>query len=381
MQLLACLGNTAEIATLALVLDVPKEVDASLREAVRQELVQRLDTAYRFTHDRVQEIAYSLIPEQERAAVHLLIGRRLLELTRPDGSRVSMLIGVAMLEEGGSQGVGFVLDLSERKRAEAEARESERRYREVQTERAHANPAATMGQITASIAHEVQQPIGAAAADASAALRWLGTQPPNLEEVRGSLDRIVKNAMRAGGIIGGIRDLIKKVPPHKDCVNINEAVREVIELTRGEAAKNGVSVLTVFGDGLPSVMGDRVQLQQVMLNLIVNAVEAMSATSMGSRELLISTTADSPNGVSISVRDSGPGLPPVEVKRVFDPFYTTKEHGLGMGLSIFRSIVEAHGGRLWASANAPRGTVFQFVLPGGEFEHTPPSKNEGLPVA
>jgi PAS domain S-box-containing protein len=303
------------------------------------------------------------------------------EYFRKDGSRASVLIGVAMFEAGGSEGVGFVLDLTERKRAEAEARKSERRYREVQMELAHSNRAATMGQLTASIAHEVQQPIAATATNASAALRWLDTDPPNLEEVRQALDRIGNEAMRAGGIVGGIRDLVKKAPPRKDRVDINEAVREVIELTRGEAAKNGVSVLTVLGDGLPLVLGDRVQLQQVMLNLIVNAVEAMSAASMSLRELLISTATDSSNGVTIAVRDSGPGLPPVEVKRVFDPFYTTKENGLGMGLSICRSIVEAHGGRLWASANVPRGAVFQLVLPRGEVEHAPSSENEGLPVA
>jgi signal transduction histidine kinase len=151
-------------------------------------------------------------------------------------------------------------------------------------------------------------------------------------------------------------------------VDINEAVREVIELTRGEAAKNDVSVLTVLADGLPLVLGDRVQLQQVMLNLIVNAVEAMGAAGTGPRELLISTAGDSSAGVSIAVRDSGPGLPPAEIRRVFDPFYTTKENGLGMGLSICRSIVEAHGGRLWACTNEPRGTVFQFTVPVGRDE-------------
>ncbi|CAB3792743.1 trifunctional serine/threonine-protein kinase/ATP-binding protein/sensor histidine kinase [Pararobbsia alpina] len=303
------------------------------------------------------------------------------EFTRKDGSRASVLIGVAMFEVGANQGVAFVLDLTERKRAEAEALESERRYREVQMELAHSNRAATMGQLTASIAHEVQQPIAATSVDASAAIRWLRTTPPNLEEVRQSLDRIVTNAMRAGGIVSGIRDLIKKAPPRKDRVDINEAVREVIELTQGEAAKSDVSVLTVLAEGLPLVLGDRVQLQQVMLNLIVNAVEAMSAMSTGFRELLISTSADSSDGVSITVRDSGPGLPPKEVKRVFDPFYTTKAHGLGMGLSICLSIVEAHGGRLWASANVPRGAVFQLVLPRGEVEHAPSSETEGLPVA
>ncbi|HEV7802560.1 MAG TPA: PAS domain S-box protein, partial [Burkholderiales bacterium] len=176
------------------------------------------------------------------------------EFSRKDGSRVSVLIGAAMFEEGASQGVAFVLDLTERKRTEAEARESERRYREVQMELEHSNRAATMGQLTASIAHEVQQPITATALDASAALRWLRTNPPKLEEVRQALDRIVNEAMRAGGIVGGIRDLVKKAPPRKDSVDINEAVHEVLELTRGEAAKNGVSVLTVLGDGLPLVL-------------------------------------------------------------------------------------------------------------------------------
>jgi PAS domain S-box-containing protein len=295
------------------------------------------------------------------------------EYFRKDGSRVPVLIGAASFDESGRQGVAFVLDLTE-------ARESERRYREVQMELAHANRAATMGQLTASIAHEVQQPIGAAAADASAALRWLGTHPPNLEEVRQSLDRIVNNAMRAGGIIGRIRDLIKKAPPRKESVDINEAVRVVIELTRGEVAKNGVSVLTALGDDLPLVLGDRVQLQQVMLNLIVNAVEAMTATSNEQRELLISTARDSSNGVSIAVRDSGPGLPAAWNERVFDPFCTTKPGGLGMGLAICRSIVEAHGGRLWAGANEPRGAVFQFVLPSSGIEHAP-FEADGLPVA
>jgi PAS domain S-box-containing protein len=290
------------------------------------------------------------------------------EYFRKDGSRAPVLIGVAMFEAGESEGVGFVLDLSRRKRAEAEARESERRYREVQMALAHSNRAATMGQLTASIAHEIRQPITAVSTYASAASRWLGARPANLDEVRQALDGIVDEATRAGGIISGIRDLVRKAPPRKDRVDINEAVLEVIELTRGEAAKNEVSVLTVLGDALPLVLGDRVQLQQVMLNLIVNAIEAMGATGTGPREVLISTAADSSNGVSIAVRDSGPGLPPEEITRVFDPFYTTKESGLGMGLSICRSIVETHGGRLWACTNEPQGAVFQFTVPVGRGE-------------
>jgi C4-dicarboxylate-specific signal transduction histidine kinase len=219
------------------------------------------------------------------------------------------------------------------------------------------------GQLTASIAHEVKQPFAATAANAAAALRWLGAQPPNLDEVRQALDRIVNDANRGGDIIGRIRDLIKKAPSRHERVNINEAVREVIELTRGEAAKHRASMQAGLAEGLPLIRGDRVQLQQVMLNLIVNAIEAMSATSEGPRDLLISTAADSSKGVSIGVADSGPGLPLDGFERVFDPFYTTEASGLGMGLSICRSIVLAHGGRLSAKPNLPRGAVFQFAVP------------------
>ena len=194
-------------------------------------------------------------------------------------------------------------------------------------------------------------------------MRWLAAQPPDLEEARQALDRIVKDGNRAGDVIGRIRALVKKAPPRKDRVDINEAIREVIELTRGEAVKNGVSVQTQLADGLPLIEGDRVQLQQVILNLIINAIEAMSGDSDGPRELLISTATGRPDGVLVAVRDSGPGLPPASLERLFDAFYTTKPGGLGMGLSICRSIIEAHGGRLWASANLPRGAVFQFTAP------------------
>jgi PAS domain S-box-containing protein len=285
------------------------------------------------------------------------------EYFRKDGSRVSVLVGGAALGERRDQGVSFVLDQTERKRAEAGARESERRYREVQGDLAHANRVATMGQLTASIAHEVNQPIAAAVTNAQAAQRWLHAQPPNLEEVRQALGRIAENGIRAGEVIGRIRALIKKAPPRKEGMAINDAIREVVALTHGEAMKNGVAVRTQLAEGLPPIEGDRVQLQQVILNLIINAIEAMRETNEAPRQLLLSTAKTEPDAVHVAVRDSGPGLAPEALERLFDAFYTTKPSGLGLGLSICRSIIEAHGGRLWASADLPCGATFQFTLP------------------
>jgi PAS domain S-box-containing protein len=285
------------------------------------------------------------------------------EYFRKDGSRVPILLGAATFEENGNQGVAFVLDLTERKRTEENLRESERRYREVEMELAHANRITTMGQLTASIAHEFNQPLAGVVTSGHAALRWLAGGTPDLEAARCSIERVIRDASRAGSIIGRIRDLIRKAPPRTDSVDINEAIREVIELTRSEAVKNGISVQTRLAEGLPRIEGDRVQLQQVVLNLIINAIEAMSGVSEGARELLISTGRAEAEGVLVAVRDSGPGLAPAALERLFEAFHTTKPGGLGMGLSICRSIVDAHGGRLWATANIPGGAIFQFTLP------------------
>src|SRR5713226_6754929 len=260
------------------------------------------------------------------------------------------------------EAVSTQIDVTERKRAEAEVRDSERRYREAQMELAHANRVATLGQLTASITHEVNQPITAAVTYASAARRLLSAKPPNFHEVDDVLSLIVKEGIRAGEVVGRIRALIKKAPARKDAVEINDAILEVIALTRTEAANNSVSVRTQLAEGLPRVQGDRVQLQQVLLNLIINAIEAMGDIGEKERELLISSRNE-PDGVSVEVRDTGPGFAPADLDRVFEAFYTTKPEGMGMGLSICRSIIEAHGGRLWASPNMPRGASFQFALP------------------
>ena len=255
------------------------------------------------------------------------------------------------------------MDLTERRQAEEKIRESERRYREVQTELAHANRVATMGQLVASIAHEVNQPIAATILNADAALRWLNTQPPEIEEVRQILGCLIYDANRAADVLGRIRGHIRKAPPQKGPVDINVAIGEMIEFTRGQIIKSGVSIQTQLADGLPLIEGDRVELQQVLLNLIMNALEAMNSVKEGERQLWVCATLGEAGWVLVSVSDSGPGFASENVDQVFTSFYTTKPTGLGLGLSICRSIIESHGGCLKASANQPRGATVQFTLP------------------
>ena len=241
------------------------------------------------------------------------------------------------------------LDVTERKRAQ----EEHERLRQLESDLAHMNRVSMMGELAASLAHEITQPIAAARNNARAALNFLDKQPSDLGEVREALSCVVGDADRAGIIVDRMRDHIKKAPPRKHRFDLNEAINEVIVLARSAIADNGVSVRTRLSEGLSPVEGDRVQLQQVILNLVLNAAEAMSTVDGGTRQLLISTEQGGANGVLVAVRDSGPGIDPEHVESVFDAFYTTKSSGVGMGLSICRSIVDAHGGRLWADANEP----------------------------
>ena len=244
-----------------------------------------------------------------------------------------------------------------------ERTQSEEALRQAQAELARVARVITMGQLTASIAHEVSGPIATAVLNARTAQLCLNEHPPDLEEVGRALNGIINNGRRADEVIDRIRSLVKKAPPRKVGMDINDAILDILPLTRSEMVKRGVELQTDLAMELALIEGDRVQVQQVVLNLILNAVEAMSDLDEGARLLQISTKSDPANGVLVAVRDTGPGVDPTSGDRLFEAFYTTKPEGMGMGLAICRSIIDAHGGRLWATANEPRGTVFQFTLP------------------
>jgi len=262
----------------------------------------------------------------------------------------------------------LMLEIAERKQAEAELRESitqqkraEEALRQAQADLAHVNRVTTMGELTASLAHEVNQPIAAAGTDASTCLRWLMRDQPDIEEAREAASRVVKDATRAAEIVSRIRLLFKKGTSQLELVDINEIIRGMVVLLRGEASRYSISFRTELAADLPQVMADPVQLQQLLMNLMINSIDAMKEVD-GTRQLIINSRSDNEH-LLISVSDTGVGLPPQQADQIFNPFVTTKPNGTGMGLSISRSIVQAHGGRLWARDNSPRGASFNFTLP------------------
>jgi len=282
-----------------------------------------------------------------------------MRLRRADGQyRWFLVRTVPLFDERGNilRWYGTSADIEDRKRAE-EA------LRETQAALARVTRATVAGELTASIAHEVNQPLGAVVTNAGAALRWLDGEPPNLNEAREALQRIVRDGNRASEVVARIRALLKDGTPIKSQFSLDEIVAEIVALTEAEAQRRQVSVQTRLASNLPQVTADRVQLQQVLMNLMMNALDALSEVIDRPRILTIRADMDSPNTVLVAVQDTGTGIDPERMKHIFEPFHTTKSHGLGLGLSISRSIIEAHGGRLWMSPNDGPGVTFQFTLP------------------
>jgi PAS domain S-box-containing protein len=277
------------------------------------------------------------------------------EYFRKDGSRVPVLLGGAAFDERRDQGVSFVLDLTERKRVEGA-------LRDTQTNLAHVIRMTTLGELTASIAHEVNQPLAAIIANAEACLRWLGRGTPDLDAARRSVEWVIDDGNRASEVIRRVRALAKKTDIEMVPLDVNDVIREVIVLVQRELISHQVSLRMELAPTLPMVLADRVQLQQVMINLVMNGIEAMRSVTDRTRELVIGSLQETQQ-VLVSVTDRGVGISTEIADRLFNPFFTTKSGGMGMGLAICRSIMEGHGGRLWATADVPHGATFQFTLP------------------
>jgi C4-dicarboxylate-specific signal transduction histidine kinase len=276
----------------------------------------------------------------------------------PDGTvKYIQTVGHPVLNASGDlvQFVGSSTDITERKH-------SEEALRQAQTDLAHASRVTTMGELTASLAHEVNQPIAAAVTDANTCLRWLTRDQPDLDEAREAASRMAKDATRAAEIIARVRLMFKKGVAQRELVDVSELLREMVILLRNEISRHSISVRTELAEALPQIMGDRVQLQQVVMNLIINSIDAMKDVE-GTRELTINSRRAEGEQVMVSVTDTGVGLPSQQADQIFDAFFSTKAHGTGMGLRISRSIVESHGGRLWATDNSPRGASFNLTLP------------------
>jgi PAS domain S-box-containing protein len=285
------------------------------------------------------------------------------EYLRKDGSRVPVLVARALFEWKRDEGVSFVIDMTDRKRADERLRASEQRLLDAQMELAHVTRVTTLGEMTASIAHEVNQPLAAVVANAEACLSWLRRGTPDVDAACRSVEWIIDDGNRASEVIRRVRTLAKKTSLEKVPLDVNDVVRETIPLVRRELISHQVSLRMDLAAAVPKTLGDRVQLQQVIINLVMNGIEAMQSVTDRPRELVVRSGQDEPGQALISVADCGVGISAENVDRLFNPFFTTKSGGMGMGLSICRSIIEAHGGRLWATANLPHGATFQFTLP------------------
>lgn len=293
-------------------------------------------------------------------------------LVMPDGSvkYVRAMAHATKDASGELEFVGAVMDVTATRQAEEE-------LNQARSELAHVTRVTTVGELTAAIAHEVNQPLTGVVSSGNACLRWLAADTPNLEAAQRAVERIVRDGKRAGEVINRIRALVSRSPPRADWLNINDTIVEVMALIGREAQRDGISARTALTNDLPLVLGDRIQLQQVVLNLIMNAIEAMSEISETPRELLVESTKDRLGGVLVSVRDSGKGLDQTALDRIFDAFFTTKPAGMGMGLAISRTIIEDHGGQLWATSNRPQGAIFHFRLPtDGDHEASPAQMQE-----
>jgi signal transduction histidine kinase len=286
-------------------------------------------------------------------------------LLMPDGSiKYLRMVGRTSNDVSGYfEFVGAVTDITDRKRTEEELYQKEVSLREVQTELAYVSRVTTMGELAASIAHEVNQPLAGIVTNANAGLRWLAGDSPDLVEAREAIRRIIRDGNRAGDVVSRMRALFKKASTVKERFDINGAIEEVVVLTQSEVRRHKVAIRMELAANLPPVVGDRVQILQVLMNLVLNAFEAMSTAENLERDLLIRTQHDEGSEVRVALRDSGIGLDPTNLERIFDAFHTTKPGGMGLGLSISRSIINAQGGRLWAKANSPRGAVFEFTMP------------------
>jgi two-component system, LuxR family, sensor kinase FixL len=323
----------------------------SADEVIGKNVKMLMPEPYRHEHD-----GYIANYVDSRKPKIIGIGREVVG-RRKDGSTFPMDLSVGEArQDGESIFVGIIRDLTSRKRTEAE-------LEQARGELVRVARVTTLGELTAAIAHEVNQPLTGLVSSGNACLRWLAGDVPNLEAARESVERMISAGSRAGEVISRIRALVGKSPPLRDWLNINDAITEVIALVRGEVQRNHISLRTKLSTDVPLVLGDRIQLQQVILNLMLNAIEAMSEVSHPTRELSVLSVKDRPNGALVTVQDSGVGLDEAALDRIFGAFYSTKAHGMGIGLAVSQTIIQAHGGRLWASSNEPRGAIFRFRLP------------------